>query len=122
MMRYVFGLLVGSILGGVSVFFSFGGLAHRRLFVRLCKRKGKWKRLWAAMLVVSALAGVYGAWLFDAPSADFFAFALLDCYLLAVAVTDMRGQYIPDDATLVFAAVFWPFGRWRWAWPSCQMV
>lgn len=109
MMGYVVGLFVGVILGGASVFFAFGGPTHWRLFARLCKRKGKWKRLWAAMLVVSALVGMYDAWLFDVQSADFFAFTLLACYLLAVAVTDLRGQYIPDDATLVFAVVFLAF-------------
>lgn len=105
MTGYLIGALVGTLLGGVSVFAAFGGVTHRRLFLRLCRRKGKWKRVWLVMALVSVAVGVYGAWLFGAPSADFFSFALLGCYLLAMAVTDLRGRYIPDDATVVFALV-----------------
>lgn len=103
MTGYLIGALAGALLGGVSVFAAFGGVTHRWLFLRLCRRKGKWKRVWLVMALVSVAVGVYGAWLFGAPSADFFSFALLGCYLLAMAVTDLRGRYIPDDATVVFA-------------------
>lgn len=105
MTGYLIGALVGTLLGGVSVFAAFGGVTHRRLFLRLCRRKGKWKRVWLVMVLVSVAVGAYGAWLFGAPSADFFSFALLGCYLLAMAVTDLRGRYIPDDATVAFALV-----------------
>lgn len=100
------GGITGLLLAPVSIFFAFGGIANRKLFLRLLHRRGKWRRSWAAMALISVAAGVYGAWLFPVPSRDFFTFALLNCYLLAMSATDLRGRYIPDDATVFFAFAF----------------
>lgn len=105
MTRYLSAIFIGLVLAPVSIFFAFGGISNRKLFFRLLHRKGRWRRVWLVMVLVSVAVGVYGAWLFGAPNADFFSFALLGCYLLAMAVTDLRGRYIPDDATVVFALV-----------------
>ncbi len=102
---YLFGALFGLLLAPVSIFFAFGGIINRRLFLRLLHRKGRRRKLWEGMALISAAAGVYGAWLFPVPR-DFFTFALLNCYLLAMSVTDLRGRYIPDDATAFFTLAF----------------
>lgn len=108
-MSYLIGILTGLFLAPVSIFFAFGGITNRKLFLRLLHRKGRWHRVWAGMLLTSVAAGVYGAWLFSAPNRDFFTFALLNCYLLSMSVTDLRGRYIPDDATVFFALLFLGF-------------
>ena len=105
-LRYFFGALTGLLLAPISIFFAFGGITNRKLFLRLLHRNGKWRRVWAGMALVSVAAGLYGAWLFPAPGRDFFTFALLNCYLLSMSVTDLRGRYIPDDSTAFFALVF----------------
>lgn len=105
-LRYFFGALTGLLLAFVSIFFAFGGVTGRKLFLRLLHRKGLWRKVWAGMILVSVAAGLYGAWLFPVPSRDFFTFSLLNCCLLSMSVTDLRGRYIPDDATVFFGLVF----------------
>lgn len=103
---YWIGALTGAGLGLVSIFFAFGGVVGRKLFLRLLRRRGRWWRVWAGMFLFSIAAGVYGAWLFPVPGRDFFSFALLNCCLLAMSESDLRGRRIPDDATGCFAVGF----------------
>lgn len=109
MTQHLIGGLIGAFLAPISVFFAFGGLANRKLFLRLLLRKGRWHKVWVWMVLISVFVGIYGAQLFPIPSRDFFTFAFLNCYLLSMSVTDLRGQYIPDDATGVFALIFFIF-------------
>lgn len=106
MLNYLLGALIGGCMGLVAVFFAYGGLRQRKLFARLLKRKGRWYRSFAVICAVSTAIGIYAIWLFESPNRQFWALMLLTCYLLAVSVTDLRRQYIPDDCTLFFAVVF----------------
>lgn len=108
-MTYLFSLPASLALGLVSIFFAFGGLARRKLFFRLLRRKGRWWQTWAVMLCISVVCGIYGIWLFGGLGRTFFSFALLNCYLLSMAATDLRGCWLPDDAAIFFAMAFLVF-------------
>ena len=109
MVNYLLGALIGCCLGAVSVFFAYGGITWRRLFVRLLRWKGRWHRNFALICLISTVVGVYAVWLHGSLNRAFWAMELLTCCLLAASVTDIRRRYIPDDCTFFFAAVFLVF-------------
>jgi len=97
--------IITMLCGSLSIFFAYGGIVKRKLFLRLCKMKGKWKRNWFFTMLLTVLISVYGIWLYGF-SYEFFAFMFLASYLVAVTITDLRAREIPDDATIFFAVVF----------------
>lgn len=88
-----------------DVFFAYGGFFKRRLFWRLCKTTGAWRRNWLLMAVFACFLSFYGIWLYGA-SQEYITFMLLAAYLGAVTITDLRSREIPDDATVFFAVLF----------------
>lgn len=89
----------------MSIFFGYGGIKRRTLFVKLCKRKGVWWRQWAGICIFFILLTIYAQWLFGW-SRSFINMLLLASYLVAITITDLRSREIPDDATAFYAVLF----------------
>lgn len=89
----------------LSIFFGYGGIRRRALFVKLCKRKGIWRRQWAGIGICFLLLAIYAQWLFGW-GRSFINMLLIASYLVAVTITDLRAREIPDDATIFYAILF----------------
>ena len=89
----------------MSIFFGYGGIKRRTLFVKLCKRKGVWWRQWAGICIFFILLTIYAQWLFGW-NRSFINMLLLASYLVAITITDLRSREIPDDTTVFYTVLF----------------
>lgn len=99
------GCLVTVIAWALSVFFAYGGIRRRKVFLRTLKLQGKWRRNRLIMAAIGILISCYGFWLYGF-GWDYVMFMMLASLLGAVTVTDLRSREIPDDAVLFYAVLF----------------
>lgn len=100
------GIAITTLLCGfLSIVFGYGGISKYKLFFRLCRLNGKWKKNWILISVFFLLISLYGVWLYGF-SYEYISFMLIASYMVAITVTDLRSREIPDDATFFYGILF----------------
>ena len=105
MLDYGLGALCGAVLGFGAAFFAQGGLLDRRLFLRLCRMPGRWRRQRWLLAGLGALLGVYIVWVQEGFGRGAAGLLLLTGLLLAASVTDLRRRQIHTDCLAVYAVL-----------------
>lgn len=98
-------LIIGILAGILTCFFSQGGIADYKLFIRLSKTKGRWHKYRIIYILLNILFSFYGVYIYGL-SLTLIEFILLISYLLAMTATDLRNRQVPDDATIFYASLF----------------
>ena len=98
-------LIIGILAGSLTCFFSQGGIANYKLFIRLTKTKGKWHKYRRIYILLNIALSFYGLYIYGL-SLTLIEFMLLISYLIAMAATDMRSRQVPDDATIFYGCLF----------------
>lgn len=105
MLDYGLGAVCGAALGFLAAFFAQGGLLDRRLFLRLCRMRGRWHRQRWLLAGLGALLGLYIVWVQEGFGRGAAGLLLLTGLLLAASVTDLRRRQIHLDCLAVYGAL-----------------
>lgn len=98
-------LIIGILAGFLTCFFSQGGIANYKLFLRLTKVRGRWHKYRIIYILLNILLSFYGLYIYGL-NLTLIEFMLLISYLMAMTATDLRNRQVPDDATIFYTSLF----------------